>query len=467
MRPVLHRVESRSPDANAADSAERAVLSAILLAATVPPTIAATLRPEMFGRAAHGSLYTVMCALAARSAPVDPVTLRAEMNGQLDQAGGLEYIAQLIDEVPTVDHVEHHARIVRDCALRRDLALAGAALADAKLGDEQLAAAAQQIAELQQQLASDPTATAGGIRSLADYLREPDALRPPAAVIPRLAWAERVTLFASSEGWGKSTLARAGAAAVTTGQPFLDGEPSPPGVVLWPRLEESEADTMIGAHRFGADPERFLVWTPQSTDPVAELIARMRERRPVLTVVDSIQELASAAGVESLDDAGQLGRVLLPLVTAGRQLRTAMVWLAQAAKSSGHYRNSSWLGHAADVVVELREPQPSSAVRELVVRKRRFDVFGCRVELVGTRYELVTGPRAVVAVEAPELRGERKRVLEALTAGMCYSDWQAAYRAQGGRVNTFESEQRRLRQAGLAVQDPESLLWSPTGGSPA
>src|SRR5437016_196918 len=150
------------------------------------------------------------------------------------------------------------------------------------------------------------------VRSLADFQRDPDAMRPPAPIIPRLAWAGRVTLLASSEGWGKSTFARAGAAAVTTGQAFLDGAAMPPGDVLWARLEESEYDCMMGvsgATRFGADPNRFLVWTPGPA-PVAELIARMQELRPALTVIDSIQVLATLAGVESLDDAAQMGRAL-------------------------------------------------------------------------------------------------------------------------------------------------------------
>src|SRR2546430_6560966 len=48
------------------------------------------------------------------------------------------------------------------------------------------------------------------VRSLADFLRDPDALKPPPAVITRTAWAGRVTLLASPEGWGKSTYVKAG-----------------------------------------------------------------------------------------------------------------------------------------------------------------------------------------------------------------------------------------------------------------
>jgi AAA domain-containing protein/primase/DNA polymerase family protein len=244
------------------------------------------------------------------------------------------------------------------------------------------------------------TGTVGGfeaprdiLRSLADFLRDPDAMRPPTPVIPRLAWAGRITLFASSEGWGKSTLARAGAAAITTGQAFLDGQPHPPSNVLWARLEEAEYDCMSGASRFGADPSRFLTWTP-GTAPVPELLARMQELRPALTVIDSIQEFAILAGVEKLDDAGQMGRALMGLARSGRELNTAMLWLGQGAKATGRYRNSSWLGHQVDAVLELKEPAADSPVREILVRKRRMDVFGFRVELVHGHYRMLTGRRA-------------------------------------------------------------------------
>jgi replicative DNA helicase len=54
---------------------------------------------------------------------IDPVTLRDELarRGDLDVAGGIEYIAVLLDVVPTAANVEYHAKIVREKALRRSL----------------------------------------------------------------------------------------------------------------------------------------------------------------------------------------------------------------------------------------------------------------------------------------------------------------------------------------------------------
>jgi hypothetical protein len=135
-----------------------------------------------------------------------------------------------------------------------------------------------------------------------------------------------------------------------------------------------------------------------------------------------------------------------------------MLWLSQGAKATGRYRNSSWLGHVVDAVIEIKEPKPDSAVRELVVPKRRMDVFGYRVELVQGRYRLLTGPRDVVEGEAPKLSGERKKVLRVLRAGMTWSQWAEAY---GGNANTFKKEVRELRRLGVVVQDEEGGTWAP------
>lgn len=64
-----------------------------------------------------------MVALSERGDAIDPVTLRDELErrGDLDQAGGMEYIGSLIDVVPTAANVAYHAKIVRDKSLLRRL----------------------------------------------------------------------------------------------------------------------------------------------------------------------------------------------------------------------------------------------------------------------------------------------------------------------------------------------------------
>ena len=77
----------------------------------------------MFYREGHRRLFRAMLALVEQRVVIDHITLRDELlrRGELDAAGGLEYLAELVDAVPTAANLEFHARIVRDKAILRRL----------------------------------------------------------------------------------------------------------------------------------------------------------------------------------------------------------------------------------------------------------------------------------------------------------------------------------------------------------
>jgi replicative DNA helicase len=110
----------RAPWSN---EAEQAVLGAMLLDQDAALKAAETLDDSMFYKEAHRLLFRAMVSLTERGDVVDPVTLREELakRGDLDRAGGMEYVAALLDVVPTAASIEYHARIVRDKAVLRRL----------------------------------------------------------------------------------------------------------------------------------------------------------------------------------------------------------------------------------------------------------------------------------------------------------------------------------------------------------
>jgi len=105
------------------NEAEQAVLGAMLLDQDAALKTAEFLDDTMFYREGHRLLFRAMIALTERGDVIDPVTLRDELarRGDLDRAGGIEYVSTLIDVVPTAANVEYHARIVRDKAVLRRL----------------------------------------------------------------------------------------------------------------------------------------------------------------------------------------------------------------------------------------------------------------------------------------------------------------------------------------------------------
>ncbi|MBZ5640516.1 MAG: hypothetical protein LAO51_17390 [Acidobacteriia bacterium] len=106
------------------DEAERSVLGAVLLDNQQLHRVQELLRPEFFYVPRHRKIFRSLLALAEAGAALDLVTLRAEMEraGDLEACGGAAYLSGLLDGVPRSTHVEHYARIVREAAVRRELA---------------------------------------------------------------------------------------------------------------------------------------------------------------------------------------------------------------------------------------------------------------------------------------------------------------------------------------------------------
>ena len=103
--------------------AEKSVLSALLLDARAFHEVFEEVKPEDFYHPAHQILYSAMLALHDERRPVDIITLSEALNAKksLDAVGGPVYLAEIADFEATAAHVAHHARIVRDKAVKRSL----------------------------------------------------------------------------------------------------------------------------------------------------------------------------------------------------------------------------------------------------------------------------------------------------------------------------------------------------------
>jgi replicative DNA helicase len=134
------------------------VIGAMLLDADAVLKAVELLEDGAFYREAHRRLFRAMVRLAERGDVVDPLTLRddLERGGDLEAAGGTDYIAELIDAVPTAANVEYHCRIVRDKALLRRLIDVGTSIVQRAFEGRDDAGASldqaeQQIFEVSQQ----------------------------------------------------------------------------------------------------------------------------------------------------------------------------------------------------------------------------------------------------------------------------------------------------------------------------
>ena len=103
--------------------AEVSVLGGMLLDATAIDRAMEVVDASMFYREAHRRLFRAIVRVVRRGDVVDIVTLQEDLkrNEELEVVGGLDYVAELLDAVPTAANIEYHAKIVRDKALLRRL----------------------------------------------------------------------------------------------------------------------------------------------------------------------------------------------------------------------------------------------------------------------------------------------------------------------------------------------------------
>lgn len=103
--------------------AEQAVLGAMIIDGDAALRGAELLDDTMFYREAHRRLFRALRGLVETRMVIDYVTLRDELlrRGDLEAAGGVPYLDELVNAVPTAANLEFHARILRDKAIQRHL----------------------------------------------------------------------------------------------------------------------------------------------------------------------------------------------------------------------------------------------------------------------------------------------------------------------------------------------------------
>ncbi len=106
-----------------APEAEVAVLGGMLIDGDAVPKAVEIVDDSMFYREAHRRIFRAMARLFQRGQVIDPVTIGDELkkNDELEMVGGMAYLAELLDAVPTAANIEYHARIVRERAVLRRL----------------------------------------------------------------------------------------------------------------------------------------------------------------------------------------------------------------------------------------------------------------------------------------------------------------------------------------------------------
>lgn len=103
--------------------AERAVLGAILLDSALCNQAVEILKRDDFFLDAHRRLFDRMIVLSETARAIDLITLQEELAraGELEQVGGMAYVASLLDGAVRTSNIEHYARIIKGKSILRRL----------------------------------------------------------------------------------------------------------------------------------------------------------------------------------------------------------------------------------------------------------------------------------------------------------------------------------------------------------
>ncbi|OWY20288.1 replicative DNA helicase [Sphingobacteriales bacterium UPWRP_1] len=102
---------------------EEVVLGGMMLDRDAVAEIIDILKPDSFYLEAHRHIYQAIYDLFGKAQPIDIITVCEQLrkNGKLEAAGGPYYVSKLTNRVATAANIEHHARIISEKFILREL----------------------------------------------------------------------------------------------------------------------------------------------------------------------------------------------------------------------------------------------------------------------------------------------------------------------------------------------------------
>lgn len=103
--------------------AEQSVLGACFLSSYALQKASENLTPESFFNEKNAKIFSAMVDLNESKTPIDITTITTELKkkNQLNEVGGVEYLTEVVNFVPTASNVDYYIKTVEETALLREL----------------------------------------------------------------------------------------------------------------------------------------------------------------------------------------------------------------------------------------------------------------------------------------------------------------------------------------------------------
>ncbi len=118
---MANKMIGRIPPHNTA--AENSALGILLISSDKINQAVEMIKPDDFYNPVNNLVYSAILNLYNSNSPVDLITVTEELRrlGQLEQVGGVTYLARLTTEVVTTSYIEYYLKIIKDKSVLRKL----------------------------------------------------------------------------------------------------------------------------------------------------------------------------------------------------------------------------------------------------------------------------------------------------------------------------------------------------------
>ncbi|MDR1406233.1 MAG: replicative DNA helicase [Prevotellaceae bacterium] len=417
---------------------EKSVLGALMLEKEAIVEVQNLLKPETFYNELHAKIFRAIQNISLRHEPIDMLTVAEELNrkGELDEIGGHYYLSQLTMTVSSAAHVEHHAKLLAQKYIQRQLITACAEIQrdafepDASV-DELLDSAQQKIFEISEGNIHRETEHIGTviektIKELEEMQKREDGLSGvPSGFVDldriTLGWqASDMIIVAARPSMGKTAfvLSMARNMTVEHKMPTAFFSLEMPSVQLVKRLMMSESgmesDKIRGGKKLAPHEwiqietsVRKLVEAPLFIDDTPALSIfefRSKARRLVLThnikiiIIDYLQLMTGPPETQKSIREQEVSAISRSLKAISKELNVPIIALSQLNRSVetrggnkrpqlSDLRESGAIEQDADVVLFIHRPEyygmheneehvSTKGLAEIIISKHRNGATG-------------------------------------------------------------------------------------------
>jgi hypothetical protein len=468
-------------------NAEKSVLGAITLNPELIIQALAILRVADFYLVSHRKIFDAMVSLQQSGSPIDTVTLPALLNErkQLEQVGGVTYLASLIDGVPQTDNIEHYCRIVKYKAGGREaIALLNKGITELVDGEEKLNVI---LPRLQSRLAKideseNHPQSVKGVYTTLDALFAAQ-IDEPEEILFGVHRGEVASMFAVTN-YGKTTLLNNITLSIAAGQalwPLAPFIPKPRRILYidsesTASLSRADLQTMLrGISNSKVSRENFALVVDASIngsplslsrpDHFKWIVALAKSHKADLVVVDTA---ASAFELQDENSNAEITRrVMNPLKQLASLAGCAVIFThhigkaneTQSGEAAYKGRGASAFGALSRTIFTIekdaKKGQEYVVLSCAKVKGQPFEPVLLKLNRDTRWFEMCSdGPSAkpepLTAQEVAAFVGKRK---EARTAEICEH-----FEQRAGR-RTIEDRIREAERLGLITKEHQKAPW--------